>query len=146
MSLELLNTGFRNKISFLGLLFFQSDNGLEKCLHGSNWRVEPTATIHLFWGAQLLLPFLFYSMKFFHCFLIWMNWICIKQYIYIYNVCHFNEIHLEFAKVIFHKHRQKSASLFTLITMKRICYICDMEVICYSPLSWILLIWKPILT
>ena len=35
----------------------------------------------------------------------------LKQYIYTYNVCHFNEIHLEFAEVIFHKHQQKSTRL-----------------------------------
>ena len=54
------------------------------------------------------------------------------QYIYIHNVCHFNKIHLEFTKVIVHKHRQKSARLFTLIIVKRICYICHVEVICHS--------------
>ena len=51
-----------------------------------------------------------------------MNEICFKQYIYKYNVCCFNELHIEFAKVILHKHRQKSSSLLTFIIVKRICY------------------------
>ena len=33
-----------------------------------------------------------------------MNEIDIKQYIYKYDVCFFNEMHLEFPKVIFQEH------------------------------------------
>ena len=78
---------------------------------GSNWGVEPRATRHLLCEAHLLLPFLLCSLIFIFVFIIQMIEICFKQYIYIYNVCCFNEIHLEFAKVVFYRH-WKNQSVF----------------------------------
>ena len=97
--------------------------------------MELRSTHRLICEAYLFIAIITTLFAIFHVFFIQMIVKYPKQYNYIYNVCRFNEIHLEFAKVIFHKHRQKSASLFTLIIVKRICYIRHVEVICSSYFS-----------
>ena len=88
----------------------------------SNWGVNATATYHLLCEAHLFIAIITSFFDIFRVlFFIQMIVKYLKQYNYIYNVCRLNEIHLEFEKVIFRKHRQKSASLFTLIIVKRIC-------------------------
>ena len=115
-------------------------NCIRKC------RLIGVVLIKLVRGAQIDMPSgmwspSVYSLYCHYYFILW-NFLCLlfilmfekylKQYIYIYNVCHFYEIHLEFAKVTFHKHWQKSASLFIFIIVKRIHYICNVTVICSS--------------
>ena len=94
--------------------------------------MELRSTWHLLCEAHLFIATITIFFDIFRGFFTQMIEKYLKQYIFMYNVCCFNEIHLELAKVLFYKHRQKSASLFTLIIVKRICYIRHVEVICSS--------------
>ena len=83
--------------------------------------MELRPTWHLLYEAYLFITIITLFFDTFRVFFYTMIEKYLEQYIYAYNVCRFNEIHLEFAKVMFHKHRQKSFSLFTLTIVKRIC-------------------------
>ena len=89
---------------------------------GFKLAMELRSTRRLLCEAHLFIAIIASFFDIFRVFIIQMIVKYLKQYNYIYNLCRLNEIHLEFAKLIFYKHRQKSASLFTLIIVKHICY------------------------
>ena len=65
--------------------------------------MNATVTLHLLCEAHL---FIALFLDLFRVLFIQMIEKYLEQYIYIYDICLFNEIHLEFAKVILHKHHR----------------------------------------
>ena len=101
------------------------------------------------WSPTLIALFTLFH-RIFLCFLIWMNEICFKQYIYINNVCCFNAIHLKFTKGIFHKHQHFLLLYPSKLTKHYILFLAVKEVaykhcISFSPqsrrLTWVASTW-----